>query len=63
MKEHSHGVNAAVSGLSALPGTGQLFAATRAMTRFLNHPDLAFHALLEPAQDAVRQALASSSSR
>ena len=62
MKEHSHVVNAAVSGLSALPGTGQSFAATRAMTRFLNHPDLPFHALLEPAQDAVRQALASSSS-
>jgi Transposase DDE domain len=57
VKEHSHVVNAAVSGLSALPGTGQSFAATRAMTRFLNHPDIAFHALLEPAQDAVRQAL------
>jgi hypothetical protein len=62
VKEHSHVVNAAVSGLSALPGTGQSFAATRAMTRFLNHPDIAFHALIEPAQDAVRQALASSSS-
>ena len=62
MKEHSHTVNAAVSGLSALPGTGQSFAATRAMTRFLNHPDLPFHALLEPAQDAVRQALGSSAS-
>lgn len=55
-------VNAAVSGLSALPGTGQSFAATRAMTRFLNNADVAFHALLEPAQDAVRQALRSSSS-
>ena len=55
-------VNAAVSGLSALPGTGQSFAATRAMTRFLNHPAVAFPALLEPAQDAVRQALRSSSS-
>jgi hypothetical protein len=30
------------------------------MTRFLNHPDIPFHALLEPAQDAVRQALATS---
>jgi len=47
-----------VSGLSALPGTGEAFAATRAMTRFLNHPDISFPALLEPAQDAVRQALA-----
>jgi hypothetical protein len=58
VKEHSHAVNAAVSGLSALPGTGQPFAATRAMTRFLNHPDISFAALLEPAQDAVRTALA-----
>lgn len=57
MKEHSHVVNAAVSGLSALPGTGQPFAATRAMTRFLNHPNITFHALMEPAQDAVRRAL------
>jgi len=62
VKEHSHAVNAAVCGLSALPGTGQSFAATRAMTRFLNNPDVAFHALIEPAQDAVRQALGSSSS-
>src|SRR5207247_4728987 len=62
VKEHSHVVNAAVSGLSALSGTGQSFAATRAMTRFLNHPDISFHALLEPAQDAVRQALGSCSS-
>lgn len=62
MKEHSHVVNAAVSGLSALPGTGQTFAATRAMTRFLNNPDVPFQALIEPAQDAVRQALRSSSS-
>jgi hypothetical protein len=57
VKEHSHVVNSAVSGLSALPSTAQPFAATRAMTRFLNHPDIAFHALLEPAQDAVREVL------
>lgn len=62
MKEHSHVVNAAVSGLSALPGTGQTFAATRAMTRFLNNPVVPFHALIEPAQDAVRHGLRSSSS-
>jgi hypothetical protein len=62
VNQHSHAVHAIVSGLSALPGTGQSFAATRAMTRFLNHPDLPFSALIEPAQDAVRQALASSAS-
>lgn len=60
VKEHSHAVNAAVSGLSALPGTAQPFAATRAMTRFLNHDDIAFHALIEPAQDAARAELATS---
>ena len=63
MKEHSHAVNAAVSGLSALPGTGQSLSATRAMTRFLNNPNIPFAALIEPAQDAVRQALASGPSR
>src|SRR5262249_61034433 len=52
--EHSHAVNAVVAGLSALPGTAQPFAATRAMTRFLNHEDIPFHALIEPAQDAIR---------
>lgn len=58
MAEHSHAVNAAVTGLSALPGTARPFAATRAMTRFLNHDDIPFAALIEPAQDAVRSALA-----
>lgn len=57
MSEHAHAVNAAVTGLSALPGTARSFAATRAMTRFLRHDGLAFHALIEPAQDAVREAL------
>jgi hypothetical protein len=56
--EHSHTVNAAVNGLSALPGTAKPFAATRAMSRFLNHDCIPFHALIEPAQDAVRAALA-----
>ena len=37
VSEHSHAVNAAVTGLSALPGTARPFAATRAMSRFLNH--------------------------
>ena len=58
MGEHSHAVNAAVTGLSALPGSASAFAATRAMTRFLNHDDIAFHALIEPAQDAIRSELA-----
>lgn len=54
MSEHSHAVNAAVTGISALPGTARPFAAARAMTRFLNNEDIPFHALIEPAQDAVR---------
>jgi len=58
VSEHSHAVNAAVTGISALPGTAKPFAAARAMTRFLNNEDVPFHALVEPAQDAVRAALA-----
>ncbi len=63
MSEHAHAVNAVVTGLSALPGTAQPFAAARAMTRFLNHDDIPFHALIEPAQDAVRSALSASPGR
>lgn len=55
-------MNACVSGLSALPGVAQPFAATRAMSRFLTNKAVPFHALIEPAQDAVRQALAASAS-
>src|SRR4029079_6704529 len=33
-----------------------------AMTRFLNHEDISFTALIEPAQDAIRDALAASPS-
>lgn len=62
MTQHSHVVSQAVSGLSALPGTARPFAATKAMNRFLNHDDIAFTALLEPSQDAVRTALAGSTS-
>jgi DDE family transposase len=62
VRQHSHAVNAAVSGLSALPGTRRSFAASRAMTRFLNHEDISFTALIEPAQDAIRDALAASPS-
>jgi hypothetical protein len=58
VSEHAHTVNALVTGLSALPGTSKAFAATRAMSRFLNHQDIPFHALIEPAQDAIRSALA-----
>jgi hypothetical protein len=58
VSEHSHAVNAVVTGLSALPGTARPFAAARAMTRFLNHDDIPFSAVIEPAQDAVRSALA-----
>jgi Transposase DDE domain len=54
VSEHAHAVNTAVSGLSALPGTAQPFSSTRAMTRLLNNEDIPFHALIEPAQDAVR---------
>lgn len=58
MSEHAHAVNAVVTGISALPGTARPFAAARAMTRFLNHDEIPFHALIEPAQDAVRSDLA-----
>jgi hypothetical protein len=58
VSEHSHAVNAVVTGLSALPGTAQPFAAARGMSRFLNHDDIPFHAVIEPAQDAVRSTLA-----
>jgi len=58
VSEHSHAVNAVVTGLSALPGAARPFAAARAMSRFVNHENIPFSALLEPAQDAVRSALA-----
>jgi hypothetical protein len=63
VSEHAHTVNMLVSGLSALPGTAQPMAATRAMTRFLNHDQIPFHALIEPAVDAVRAALAEAPGR
>jgi hypothetical protein len=58
VSEHAHAVNSVVTGLSALPGTAQPFAAARAMTRFLNHDHIPVHALIEPAQDAIRSSLA-----
>ena len=63
VSEHAHAVNVAVTGLSALPGSAQAFAAARAMTRFLNHAEIPFHALIEPAQDAVGSELARRSGR
>jgi hypothetical protein len=60
VKEHAHSVNAAVSGLSALPATAQPMAAVKAMSRFLNHPDITRAALIEPVQEAVRTAVAAS---
>lgn len=62
MSEHAHAVNAAVTGISALAGAARPFAAMKAMCRFLNNEDVAFHALIEPAQDAVRGVLAESRS-
>lgn len=50
-------MNPAVTSLSALPNTALPMSATRAMSRFLRHRDLPLHALIEPAQDAVRTAL------
>lgn len=55
---HTHTVNAAANGLSVLPGTTRPYAAVRAMSRFLQNDAVPFPALLEPAQDAVRAALA-----
>ena len=58
MSEHAHTVNATVTGISALAGAARPFAAMKAMCRFLNNEDVPFHALIEPAQDAIRDALA-----
>ena len=57
-----HAVNAAVTGLTALPGTAEPMACVKAMSRFLNHTDATLPALIEPAQQAVRDALAASDS-
>lgn len=57
VKEHTHSVNAAVTGLSALPSTARPMAAVKAMCRFLNHAEVPLEALIEPVQEAVRAAL------
>ena len=61
MKEHLHSVNAAVTGLSALPATAKPMAAVKAMSRFLNHENVTRPALIEPLQEAIRDAVAGSS--
>jgi hypothetical protein len=60
VSEHAHSVNALVTGLSALPGAGMAYASTRAMCRFYDHEDTTLPTLIEPAQDRVRAALATS---
>ena len=50
-------LNAAASGLSALPGAAESFACTQAMYRFLKNPKVALPALIEPIHEAVRGAL------
>lgn len=57
VKEHTHSVNAAVSGLSALPSTAQPMSSVKAMSRFLNHEDVTLPALIEPLQEAIREAI------
>jgi hypothetical protein len=56
-------VNAAVTGLSALPSTAQPFASVLAQSRFLNNPGVPLAALIEPPQEAVRRAVAASAAR
>ena len=62
VKEHTHSVNAAVNGLSALPATAKPMAAVKAMYRFLNHENVTRPALIEPLQEAIRETLADSAS-
>jgi hypothetical protein len=57
VREHCHVLNAAASGLSALPGAAESFACTQAMYRFLKNPEVTLPALIEPVRDAVRGAL------
>jgi hypothetical protein len=61
VKEHAHSVNAAVTGLSALPSTAKPMASIKAMSRFLNHENVTLPALIEPLQEAIRAAVADSS--
>jgi hypothetical protein len=63
VKEHEHVLNAAASGLSALPGTRQSFASTQAMWRFLNNDAVSLPALIEPIHETARPILAQSRER
>ena len=49
VKEHSHIVPQAVTGLSALPETA--FASPRVMSRFLHNDKVTLPSLIEPVQD------------
>ena len=63
MSEHLHSVNRAVTGLSALASTAQPMASTKAMYRFLANEAVTLPAIIEPAQEAVRDALAQSTAK
>ena len=56
-------LNAAASGLSALPGTNQAFASTQAMWRSLANPKVTLSALIEPIHQVARPILAATSAR
>lgn len=62
MSEHVHAVNAAVTGLSALPSTAMPMASVKAMSRFLHNDAVTLPALIEPAQEAIRAVVATSAS-
>ena len=63
VSEHTHTTATLTNGLTALPSAGTSYAAARAMNRFWEHDGTTLPTLLEPAQDAVRAALATSPSR
>ena len=54
-------LNAAASGLSALPATAQPFASTKALHRFLANDAVTLPALIEPIRETARPILAQSS--
>lgn len=58
VREHCHVLNQAATSLSALPGTARPFASTLAMHRFLNNDSTTLPALIEPVQEQIRNALA-----
>jgi hypothetical protein len=60
VREHTHTVNAALGSLSTLPGTAKPFASTVALSRYCNHEFVTLPALIEPGQDAIRDALSRS---